>query len=269
MMNLIASIVMAAGRGSRMKDFEGNKTLLPLLPLDSPYRGTQPILLHILHSLPDGPKALIVNYEKDAVMEATRSLGLTCREQPALNGTGGALLAAAPFIRSVDVDWVIITMGDVPLVRKETYLTLVQRLSSHAFVVLGFRPRDKRQYGALDIQHKKVRRIIEWKYWRAFPKDQQASLDVFNSGIYAARREQLLNYIPVLQSRPHKVFKERNGKTEELEEFFITDLVEYMVKDGLSVGFVVAQDEEEVMGVDDLDSLVRAQEAYRRRFPEP
>jgi hypothetical protein len=40
-----------------------------------------------------------------------------------------------------------------------------------------------------------------------------------------------------------------------------------MVKDGLSVGFVVAQDEEEVMGVDDLDSLVRAQEAYRRRFP--
>ena len=60
--------------------------------------------------------------------------------------------------------------------------------------------------------------------------------------------------------------KERNGKVVELEEFFITDLVEYMVQDGLSVGFVVAEDEEEVMGVDDLDSLARAQQAYRRRI---
>jgi bifunctional UDP-N-acetylglucosamine pyrophosphorylase/glucosamine-1-phosphate N-acetyltransferase len=267
MVNTIASIVMAAGRGSRMKGFEGNKTLLPLVPLASPYRGTQPILLHILQSLPPGPKALIVNYDKDAVMEATRSLDLTYREQPVLNGTGGALLAAAPFVENADAERIIVTMGDVPLVRKETYLDLAHRLSSHAFVVLGFRPPDKRQYGALDIEHNRVRRIIEWKYWRAIPEDQQPLLDVFNSGIYAVRRKELLRYFPLLRSKPHRVLKERNGKTVEVEEFFITDLVEYMVKDGLSVGFVVAQDEEEVMGVDDLDSLVRAQEAYRRRIP--
>jgi bifunctional UDP-N-acetylglucosamine pyrophosphorylase/glucosamine-1-phosphate N-acetyltransferase len=262
----IASIVLAAGRGSRMKGFEGNKTLLPLVPLASPYQGTNMILLHILKNLPPGPKALIVNFEKDAVMKATRSFNLTYWEQPVLNGTGGALLAAAPFIENADVDRVAITMGDVPLVRKETYLDLVATLSSHALAILGFRPPDKGQYGALDIQHGKVRRIIEWKYWRAIPQDQQAFLNVFNSGIYAARTEELRRYIPVLRSRPHKVLKERNGETVELEEFFITDLVEYMVKDGLSVGFVVAPDEEEVMGVDDLDSLVRAQEAYRRRI---
>jgi bifunctional UDP-N-acetylglucosamine pyrophosphorylase/glucosamine-1-phosphate N-acetyltransferase len=265
MVKSIASIVMAAGRGSRMKGFEGNKTLLPLVPLASPYQGTRPILLHILESLPPGPKALIVNHGKDAVMKATRSLDVTYQEQPVLNGTGGALLAAAPFIESVQVDRVIITMGDVPLVGRETYLGLADMLSTHAFVILGFRPRDKRQYGALDIQHNQVKRIIEWKYWRALPEDQQALLDVYNSGIYASRREELLRYIPILGSSPHKVLKERNGKTVELEEFFITDLVEYMVKDGLSVGFVVAQDEEEVMGVDDLDSLVRAQGAYQRR----
>lgn len=268
-MKPIASIVMAAGRGSRMKGFEGNKTLLPLVPLSSPYQGTQPILLHILKSLPPGPKALIVNYGKDDVIEATHSLDVNHCEQPVLNGTGGALLAAAPFIENVQAGRVIITMGDVPLVGRETYLGLADMLSTHAFVILGFRPRDKRQYGALDIQHNKVRRIIEWTYWRALPEDQQVLLDVFNSGIYASRREELLRYIPVLRSRPHEVLKERNGKTVELEEFFITDLVEYMVEDGLSVGFVVAQDEEQVMGVDDLDSLLRAQEAYKRRFISP
>jgi len=264
----IASIVMAAGRGSRMKGFEGNKTLLPLGPLTSPYQGTHPMLLHILESLPPGPKALVVNYAKDAVMEATRSLDLTYIEQPVLNGTGGALLAAASFIESLQAGRVIITMGDVPLVRRETYLGLTGMLSTHAFAVLGFRPRDKRQYGALDIQREKVKRIIEWKYWRALSEDRQSLLDVFNSGIYASRREELLTYIPVLRSRPHKVFKERNGKTVELEEFFLTDLVEYMVEDGLSVGFAVARDEEEVMGVDDMDSLTRAQEAHRRRYIE-
>ena len=266
MVKSIASIIMTAGRGSRMKGFEGNKTLLPLVPLAAPYQGRHPILLHILESLPPGPKALIVNHGKDAVMEATRSLDVTYWDQPVLNGTGGALLAAAPFMESTQAGRLIITMGDVPLVGRETYLGLTDMLSSHAFVILGFRPRDKRQYGALDIQEHQVKKIIEWKYWRELPEDRQALLDVFNTGIYASRREDLLNYLPILRSRPHQVLKERNGKVVELEEFFITDLVEYMVQDGLSVGFVVAEDEEEVMGVDDLDSLARAQQAYRRRI---
>ena len=199
-------------------------------------------------------------------MKATRSMDVTCLEQPVLNGTGGALLAAASFIERVQADSVIITMGDVPLVGRETYLGLVERLSSHPFVVLGFRPEEKRQYGALEIDRDTVKRIIEWKYWHTMPAAHQSPLNVFNSGIYAARREDLLSYISILRSRPHKVLKERNGKTVELEEYFVTDLVEYMVEDGLSVGFLVAQDEEEVMGVDDLGSLVRAQEAYKRRI---
>jgi bifunctional UDP-N-acetylglucosamine pyrophosphorylase / glucosamine-1-phosphate N-acetyltransferase len=269
MLNPIGSIVMAAGRGSRMKGFEGNKTLLPLVPADSPFRGTRPILLHILSSLPPGPKALIVNFEKEAVMEATRSLALTVLEQPVLNGTGGALLAALPFIMSAECRDLIITMGDVPLVRPQTYLDLVQALSSNVFVVLGFRPQDKRQYGALSIRNQRVKEIIEWKYWHALPQEKQALLDIFNSGIYAARREELLHYIPRLASRPHTVVKEREGKQVALEEFFITDLVEIMEKDRCPVGFALARDEEEVMGVDDLGSLIKVQQVYRRRTGEP
>jgi len=36
-----------------------------------------------------------------------------------------------------------------------------------------------------------------------------------------------------------------------------------MREDGLSTGYIVAEDEEEVMGVDDLEALERAQEIYR------
>jgi bifunctional UDP-N-acetylglucosamine pyrophosphorylase / glucosamine-1-phosphate N-acetyltransferase len=259
------SIVMAAGRGSRMKGYEGSKTLLPLVPIDSPFRGTRPILLHILRSLPSGPKAVIVNHEKEKIMAATRFGDVSHWEQPVLNGTGGALLAARPFIENASCRDLIITMGDVPLVRPETYLALVRSLSSNVFVVLGFQPRDRRQYGALEIQNQKVKRIIEWKYWHTLPQAEQALLDLFNAGIYAARREELLKCMPRLAGRPHTVLKERGGKQVRLEEFFITDLVEIMEEDRRPVGFVVARDEEEVMGVDDLESLLNAQQAYQRR----
>ena len=44
----IASIIMAAGRGSRMQGYAGNKTLLPLWPGRTVFEGHHPILLHLM-----------------------------------------------------------------------------------------------------------------------------------------------------------------------------------------------------------------------------
>jgi bifunctional UDP-N-acetylglucosamine pyrophosphorylase / glucosamine-1-phosphate N-acetyltransferase len=262
----VASIIMAAGRGSRMKGFDGNKTLLPLVPAGTAFQGERPILLHIIQSLPPGPKAVVVNHKKQEVMEATRSLGLSYCEQPVLNGTGGALLAAGDFIQSVDCDGLIITMGDVPLVKQKTYLRLVGSLQSQPLTVLGFRPEDKRQYGVLDMDGTRVKRIVEWKYWSAFPEGVQDRMEICNSGIYAAHRRDLIPYLDLLRRRPHIVSKERDGKVARLEEYFITDLVEFLDNDGKSVGCIVAEDEEEVMGVDDIPALRRAQERFRKDY---
>jgi bifunctional UDP-N-acetylglucosamine pyrophosphorylase/glucosamine-1-phosphate N-acetyltransferase len=260
----VASIIMAAGRGSRMKGFEGNKTLLPLVASGIPFKGSHPILLHIIESLPPGPKALVVNHRKEEVMEATRSFRLVYCEQPVLNGTGGALLAAGEFIQRLDCHGLIITMGDVPLVRPKTYLRLVESLQSYPFTVLGFRPVDKRQYGVIDWDGNRVKRVVEWKYWSAFPEKTQGRMGICNAGIYAARREELLPYLDLLRSRPHVVSKERDGRVVRLEEYFITDLVELLAHDGKRVGCIIAENEVEVMGVDDLSALQRAQEEFSR-----
>ena len=63
-----ASLILAAGRGSRMKEFHGSKTLLPLIPRESPYKGDRPIILEILNNLPSGPKAVVVNHRKEDVI---------------------------------------------------------------------------------------------------------------------------------------------------------------------------------------------------------
>jgi len=258
-----ASIILAAGRGTRMEGFEGNKTLLPLVPHGSPFEGTHPILGHIIQSLPPGPKAVVVHHRKETVMALTRPFGVTYCEQERLNGTGGALLAARSFIAETEADHLIVTMGDVPLVRRATYQRITDRLDKNSFVVLGFRPRHKRQYGVLEIDQGRVRRITEWKYWKDYPPERRAVLQICNSGIYAATRSHLLPYLDLLASRPHRVQKVIDGKSRDLEEFFITDLVHFMADDGCRIAFELVSDEKEVMGIDDLPALLEAQAIFK------
>jgi bifunctional UDP-N-acetylglucosamine pyrophosphorylase / glucosamine-1-phosphate N-acetyltransferase len=264
----IASLIFAAGKGSRMKGYDGNKTLLPLVAGKSPFEGSQPILLRIIDTLPSGPKALVINYKKEEVIKATRGLDVSYCDQPVVNGTGGALLAAKKFIQDNEFDRLLITMGDVPLIKSSTFVGLLNVLDHSQFAVLGFRPRDKKEYGVLEVKDGHVMKITEWKYWSKYPGAEQKALDICNSGIYAALKDVLLKYLDVLGGAPHKVIKERDGKMVEVEEFFITDLVELMSSDGVNVGYSLAGNELEVMGVDDLSSLERAREAFNSRRPE-
>ncbi len=248
-----------------MKGYDGNKTVLPLVRGRSAIDGEQPILLHIIENLPFGPKAIIVHHKKEQVIEATSGLDISYFEQPLLNGTGGALLATSSFVESLSSENIIITMGDVPFVKKTTYTYLIESLSQNNLMVLGFSPEDKKKYGVLEIEDGRVRKITEWKYWNKYSVETQAALSVCNSGIYAVRRETLLRYLPILERKPQKVVKEVDGKTVEIEEFFITDLVENMVEDGLPVGYVIAEDEVETMGIDDMASLEMAQEIFLQK----
>lgn len=259
-----SSIVFAAGKGSRMKGYEGNKTLLPLVPRESLFRGDRPLLLHILDQLPPGPKAVVVHHRREEVLRATEDRGIAYCDQPVTNGTGGALLAARPFLETAESRNVIVTMGDVPLVRRETYDALLARLARHPFVVLGFEPDDRKRYGLLDTSGPVVRRIIEWTYWRRLPEADRKRLRICNAGIYAARREPLLDYLDRLEQRPHRVTKEHDGRRVEIREYFITDLVELMARDGLQTGYALARDETEVTGIDDPASLRTVQRLFSR-----
>jgi len=265
-----ASVILAAGRGSRMSRYGGNKTLLPLLPSGaSPWEGDHPILFHILEQLPPGPKALVVHHREEDVMAATRGLDLVYCRQPVLNGTGGALLSAKPFLETAAFDNLIITMGDVPFVKRSTYDDLTLSLKQAPLSVLGFRPASKRRYGILEVSGDRVDRITEWTYWHRYPPARQRSLELCNAGIYAARRDVLLRYLPVLASRPHRVEKTVCGSPAIVEEYFITDLVEYLREDGLPVGYITSESEDEVMGVDDPEALRKAQRIYRERVRPP
>ena len=263
----IASLIFAAGRGSRMKGVETNKTLLPLVPGESirDREKSHPIICEIIKNLPPGPKAVVVHYKQEDVMEVTEGLNLTYCEQKDLNGTGGALFAARDFLINTPCDQVIITMGDVPFVKRATYDLLIHRLEAFDMVVLGFGPKLKHKYGVIETKQNQVIRITEWKYWKDYPKDRQDSLTICNSGIYAIKKKFLLHYLDILNLQPHIVYKEVNGQTVERKEYFLTDIIEYMYRDGLFVGYVLAENEDEVMGIDTPEALLKARELFTFR----
>jgi bifunctional N-acetylglucosamine-1-phosphate-uridyltransferase/glucosamine-1-phosphate-acetyltransferase GlmU-like protein len=260
----IGSIILAAGKGSRMLGFEGNKTLLPLLPGSSRYFGNRPMLLEVLDNLPEGPKGIVVHHFAEAVQAATEHLKVSYLPQPITNGTGGAVLTARPFLETVSWDRVIITMGDVPLIRPATYESLLKGLEANHLMVLAFESSDRGQYGMLETRGDQVERITEWKYWRDYPEERRTCLRWCNAGVYAARRLSLCQYLERLAKHPHHVQKQRGDQWVTVEEFFLTDLVELLGSDGLGVGFALAA-EEEVMGVDTPEALDRAQAIYASR----
>lgn len=259
----VVSVIFAAGKGSRMKGYQGNKTLLPLIPKGSLYDGEHPLLMEVLMNLPPGPKGIVVNHFADAVREATTHIQPTYIPQPETNGTGGALLISKPFLQSVRQDYAIITMGDVPLIRSETYRELIDRLALNRMMLLAFEPQDRAQYGMIETEGDRAVRIVEWKYWKEYPADHQAKLRFCNAGVYAAHRGVLLKYMDLLEKQPHRVRKQRGDMWVTIEEYFLTDIVELMSKDNLPIG-VVAVSEEEVIGVDTPEALKRVQDLYSR-----
>ena len=141
-----AAIILAAGYGSRIKGFSGNKTLLPLMPESAPFRGRHPIIVEIIGNLPPGPKALVLHHRREEVIGVTRGLGVCYCDQPVPNGTGGALIAAKDFLEGIDQDYLIITMGDAPFVKRKTYESLIGSLDDRELVAKEL-PDTKVEYG--------------------------------------------------------------------------------------------------------------------------
>jgi bifunctional N-acetylglucosamine-1-phosphate-uridyltransferase/glucosamine-1-phosphate-acetyltransferase GlmU-like protein len=239
----------------------GNKTLLPLIPEQSLYEGARPIIMEVLDNLPPGPKAIVINYLEEEVRRATEGLGIFYARQPVTDGTGGALLAARPFLESTDADNVIITMGDVPFVQPGTYGNLLALLEHCDFALLAFEPRDRANYGMIEMDGEQVTGIVEWRYWKDFPVERQNRLKYCNAGVYAARKPALLTYMDRMAQRPHQVRKLVKGEWVTIEEYFLTDIVEMMNGDGLIMGMTSAP-AQETMGVDSPESLKAAQELY-------
>jgi bifunctional UDP-N-acetylglucosamine pyrophosphorylase/glucosamine-1-phosphate N-acetyltransferase len=246
-MKSLASIVLAAGKGTRMKS-----TLIKVL---HPVAGLPMIAWPVAAAREAGsdPIVLVTGHQATAVQNTFRGAAdISCAMQEEQFGTGHAVACAMDALAGFR-GTVLILCGDTPLLRAET---LKKMLAYHlenqaAITVLTALVNDPHGYGRIVRDPSgNVNRIVEQK--DATPEEQQ--IREINSGIYCMDSDFLFNNIRSI------------GNDNAQGEYYLTDLLAIAVKKELICMALQATDSEEIMGVNDRAQLAEAARILRRRI---
>lgn len=240
-----AVIILAAGASKRMNSAH-SKVLHPV--------GGRALLSHVLdaaHALDPARICVVVGPEGAAVGDAARAASpkASVAVQAAPRGTGDAVAAALPALEGFD-GAVLVLFADTPLLRAETAHALADALGGAvAAALLGFRPRDKRQYGRIIANAAgEADRIVEAK--DATPED--LAVDLCNGGVMAVEAETLRRLLPRVEAK------------NAAGEYYLTDLVGLVRGEGGRCA-VVETDEIETLGVNARTELAAAEAAFQAR----
>ncbi len=237
-MDATYAVVLAAGKGTRMK----SDLAKVLHELDG-----RPLIEHVLATLKKlevEDTVLIVGHQADRVAGAARDYGVSVAMQHEQLGTGHAVLQASPALQAHD-GITLVLCGDVPLLRASTLEKLVQtmRSANAAAAVLSAIAEDATGYGRiLRDEDGRVVGIVEQKD----ASEAQREIREYNSGTYCFDNKMLWSAL------------EQVGSDNAQGEFYLTDVVEILVKGGHTVVGVVCEDEREVQGINSPEDLARA-----------
>ncbi|WP_428681422.1 bifunctional UDP-N-acetylglucosamine diphosphorylase/glucosamine-1-phosphate N-acetyltransferase GlmU [Sphingopyxis sp.] len=245
MSNPIAAVILAAGKGTRMKS-DLHKVLHPI--------AGRPMLLHLMASvdaLNPAQKVVVVGdkaYQLEAALGGSASLAV---QDPQL-GTGHAVQQAEGALTGFDGD-VLILYGDVPFVPAATMQAMIDRLGANdapAVVVLAFEPDDALQYGRVITDGDRVVKMVEHKD----ATEAERAVRLCNSGLMAAKARDLFALLA------------RVTDDNAAKEYYLVDIVNIANADGRHCA-VVKTDPNDVAGINSRAELAAAEaqwQAFRR-----
>jgi bifunctional UDP-N-acetylglucosamine pyrophosphorylase/glucosamine-1-phosphate N-acetyltransferase len=240
----VAAIILAAGKGTRMKS-DLHKVLHPI--------AGHPMLLHLVASVEALAPARIVvvtGAGREQVEAAVAPLGVITALQADQLGTGHAVAQAQEAIGDFAGD-ILILYGDVPLVTTATMARMLDRLhgaDNPATVVLGFRPADPGAYGRVIADSDgHIVKMVEYK--DASPEERAETL--CNSGLMAVRGEDLFALLAMV------------GNENAAGEYYLPDIVMLAAEDG-RVSAVIETDAAEVAGVNSRGELATVEASWQQ-----
>lgn len=244
----IAIIVLAAGKGTRMK------SALPKVMHRAAGRSLLGHVLHAAQSLAPAQAVVVVGPGMEAVAAEARNVFPEVRVaiQEDRLGTAHAVSMAKQALGSFS-GTVLVLYGDVPLIGAESLASLAKLAGASGMAVLGFEAENPHGYGRL-IRGAGGHVAAIREELDASPEERKIRL--CNSGIIAVSSERLW---PLLA---------RVGNGNAKGEYYLTDLVELATAEGIACGLATCP-EAEVAGVNDRTQLASIeatlQERYRRQ----
>jgi bifunctional UDP-N-acetylglucosamine pyrophosphorylase/glucosamine-1-phosphate N-acetyltransferase len=235
-------VILAAGQGTRMRSS---------LPKVLHKLAGRPLLQHVISTAGAlEPEQIVVVYGHggEQVPAAFSADGLTWVEQAEQLGTGHAVEQALPALK--DADRVLVLYGDVPLTEVSTLSALIDAAADTDLALLTVELENPTGYGRIvRAQNGSIQRIVEQK--DAAP--EELAIREINTGILVADRARLEQWI------------ERLENDNAQGEFYLTDIVEAAVKEGIEVRSAQPADFDEVKGVNDRMQLAELERHYQRR----
>ncbi|WP_241461601.1 bifunctional UDP-N-acetylglucosamine diphosphorylase/glucosamine-1-phosphate N-acetyltransferase GlmU [Aurantiacibacter luteus] len=238
----IAAIVLAAGKGTRMKSTR-HKVLHEI--------AGRSMIEHLLASVEELAPERLVAVVGEAREQLHEALGERVRfavQDPQL-GTGHAVQQAAEALAGFDGD-VLVLYGDVPFVRADTMRRMIDRLNepdAPAAVVLGFEPDDALRYGRVIAQQGRILKMVEWKD----ASEEERACTLCNSGLLAARSQDLFALL------------DRVSNKNAQAEYYLPDIVNIAIADGQSCAVVTGESADEVAGINSRAELALAERQWQ------
>ncbi len=230
MQNDVIAIVMAAGKGTRMKSKKSKlvqkiygKEIIKRAVENAQKAGIQDIVA-------------IVGYQKEEIQEVLGNTVKYAMQEEQL-GTGHAVMQTAKYLEGKKGK-VLVLNGDVPLIRPETLKKLVEKSTENKeyATLLTAIYDDPTGYGRIiRDEGGNIKGIVEHKD----ATEEQKEIKEINAGIYCFDIEELLKALQEI--KPNNV----QG------EYYLTDVIKIMNDKGLKTGAVIVEDNTEILGVND------------------
>lgn len=241
----LAVVIMAAGKGTRMKNPDIAKVMYEV--------AGKPMIEHVVNLgklLKASRILVIVGWQRDTVVNYLSKVtpDVEFVDQLQQLGTGHAIMQTVQPLKEFDGD-VLVLSGDVPLL---TYETLDSLMATHAktsasATILTAELEDPTSYGRIiRSEDGRVIKIVEQKDGAT----TELAVREINSGIYVFDRVKLFDALQHI--------KPNNAQGE----YYLTDVFEYFWKQDWRVSALKANNPVEIMGINNLEQLEEARRIF-------
>lgn len=224
MNNNTGAIILAAGKGSRMKSVDKNKVTIHL--------GNKPIVLRIVHLLQQlhlQTIVAVVGFAKESVMEVLAGENVVFAEQKEQMGTGHATEVGLEKMPEDIADVIVLYGDDASLYPISLLQNIVDQHQSHkpAVTMLTITVVDPKGLGrVIRDGENNVIGIVEEKN----ATEEQRRINEINPGFYIFNRNFLQTYLPLIE------------KNSVSGEYYLTDIIELALKNNETVETVEGKD---------------------------
>jgi bifunctional UDP-N-acetylglucosamine pyrophosphorylase/glucosamine-1-phosphate N-acetyltransferase len=211
------------------------------------------MLSHVLNSsrqLGADDICVVYGHGGEAVPSAFAGAGVRWILQAEQLGTGHAVQQAMP--DTPDENQTLILFGDVPLLTQATLTKLLDETPPNDVAVLTVDLRDPTGYGRIVRDGDSVVGIVEQKD----ASEAELAIAEINTGVMVSPTAKLKSWLDDLD----------NDNAQG--EYYLTEVIAMAVRDGVSVRGVKANNQVEVMGINDKKQLAEAERALQARLVE-